>query len=304
MIRTYRDRDFSAVLTLQNECSAVDEPGRSISETELRQRLEAPGIDPTSDLFVAQDNGVIVGQSAMWKEVGKSFACAWISFNLHPNHRDVTLGHRLLDRAEMRGRELLEGEPQPASFLSPTLETVTYKRTLLEERGYLPTRYFWEMILPKDVPTPSLPENPEIVLRTLNKSSDDIGVLTELLNTSFEGHWQMPSITHEQMRHYLNSYEASLYLLAEMDGKLIGNCINVVRDDGTAWVEALGVAKFYRGRGIGRALLLAGVLALRRAGAGDIFLNVDSENRSGATRLYDGVGFKKASTSIAYQKYL
>jgi mycothiol synthase len=304
LIRTYQDGDFDTVLTLRNDCHAVDEPGRIISEKELRQRFAAPGIDPTNDLFVALDGGAIVGQSSTRKEVGETFACAWISLDLHPDHRDIALGHRLLDRAETRGRELLESEAQPASFLSPTLETVAYRRTLLEERGYTAARYFWKMILTMDVPTPPSPVNSKVKVRTLNKSSDDIALLTELLNTSFEGHWQMPNITQEQMHHYLNSYEASLYLVAEMDKKLIGNCINVIRDDGSAWVEALGVAKPYRGQGIGRMLLLAGVRALRRAGAGDIFLSVDSQNRSGATRLYDEVGFKRESTSIAYQKHL
>lgn len=304
MIRTYQDGDFDAVLSLRNDCFAVDEPGRIISERELRQQFTAPGIDPANDLFVAHNGNAIVGQSSTRKEVGEVFACAWISLDLHPDHHDVALGHRLLDRVETRGRELLESEAQPASFLSPTLETVTYKRTLLEKRDYLPTRYFWKMLLPKDVPTPPPPVNVEVTVRTLNKSSDDIALLTKLLNTSFEGHWQMPNITQEQMHHYLNSYKASLYLVAEMDEKLIGNCINVIRDDGSAWVEALGVAKSCRGRGIGRTLLLAGVRALRRAGVGDIFLSVDSENRSGATRLYDEVGFKRRSTTIAYQKHL
>ena len=46
------------------------------------------------------------------------------------------------------------------------------------------------------------------------------------------------------------------------------------------------------GRGLGLALLRHGFGALYRRGDRQVFLDVDSENRTGATRLYERAGMR------------
>ncbi|NES22531.1 MAG: GNAT family N-acetyltransferase [Symploca sp. SIO3E6] len=66
------------------------------------------------------------------------------------------------------------------------------------------------------------------------------------------------------------------------------------------WIDALGTRRGFRKRGLGRAMLLAGMQRLQAAGVDTVRLGVDSENPSGALRLYKSVGFRKVHTHISF----
>jgi len=99
------------------------------------------------------------------------------------------------------------------------------------------------------------------------------------------------------------------------------------------WVDILGVRRAYRHRGLGRALLLAGLHALKeagmesatplvlrhlsytlgpeaqgfratRTGPKDSGLGVDADSLTGATRLYESVGFAERRRYILYRRPL
>ena len=73
-----------------------------------------------------------------------------------------------------------------------------------------------------------------------------------------------------------------------------GNDVAAVRNDpernGGGYVGALGVARPWRGKGLGRALLLRTFAEFYARGAPRVTLGVDAENPTGATKLYEGVG--------------
>ena len=56
--------------------------------------------------------------------------------------------------------------------------------------------------------------------------------------------------------------------------------------------------------GLTRALLLEGMRALRRRGCTHLVLGVDSQNPTGAMRLYESVGFREWRTVVAFRKLL
>ncbi|WP_371357296.1 GNAT family N-acetyltransferase [Hydrocoleum sp. CS-953] len=64
----------------------------------------------------------------------------------------------------------------------------------------------------------------------------------------------------------------------------------------------LGTRRGFRKRGLGKAMLLSGMQRLRDVGMDKALLGVDAENPSGATRLYESVGFRKVHTNIFYVK--
>jgi mycothiol synthase len=65
----------------------------------------------------------------------------------------------------------------------------------------------------------------------------------------------------------------------------------------------LGVDPDYRGSGLGRKLLLAGLSYLKRKGLQIAELTVDSENKV-ACALYKSMGFKPWTSSLWYEKRL
>jgi ribosomal protein S18 acetylase RimI-like enzyme len=64
-----------------------------------------------------------------------------------------------------------------------------------------------------------------------------------------------------------------------------------------------GVHPDYRGRGLGRAVLLGGMTYLTENGAKTIELEVDDLNRS-AKELYRSAGFREVGHSLWYERAL
>jgi ribosomal protein S18 acetylase RimI-like enzyme len=62
--------------------------------------------------------------------------------------------------------------------------------------------------------------------------------------------------------------------------------------DGHGWVNSLAVRDAWRRRGIGEALLRAAFAAFRERGTTTVVLNVDRDNTTGATRLYERAGMR------------
>jgi mycothiol synthase len=65
----------------------------------------------------------------------------------------------------------------------------------------------------------------------------------------------------------------------------------------------LGVAPDYRGKGIGRELVMAGLTRLKSKGLGIAELTVDSENKT-ARALYQSLGFEVQANTLWYEKVI
>ena len=73
-------------------------------------------------------------------------------------------------------------------------------------------------------------------------------------------------------------------------------------ESGEAYIDLIGVAADYRGRGLGRRLVLAGLSALRpMPGLRQVNLTVAAGNAA-AMRLYDSLGFLKERDMVAWRK--
>ncbi|MEY4339879.1 MAG: hypothetical protein RLZ14_1729, partial [Actinomycetota bacterium] len=79
----------------------------------------------------------------------------------------------------------------------------------------------------------------------------------------------------------------------EADDKLLGR-----RD---AWIDNLGTLPEWRGRGVATALIAASLHAFTAEGLTHASIGVDSENPSGAARLYRALGFAPVRRSITHQ---
>ena len=87
------------------------------------------------------------------------------------------------------------------------------------------------------------------------------------------------------------NYDPTLWLVARNEGETVGVLTaNVSGDHG--WVGEIGVLATHRGRGIAGALLRRSFATFAARGFGRVMLNVDAENPTGATALYEGVGMR------------
>jgi ribosomal protein S18 acetylase RimI-like enzyme len=87
------------------------------------------------------------------------------------------------------------------------------------------------------------------------------------------------------------TFDPSLWFLA-MDGDAVAGVLmgEILPDRG--WVNDLAVRRPWRGRGLGEALLRHSFGEFYRRGQRTVSLGVDSQNLTGATRLYQRVGMR------------
>lgn len=84
----------------------------------------------------------------------------------------------------------------------------------------------------------------------------------------------------------------STWLLADAGGQPCGS-IQGIQDRGRGAIQNVGVLPEYRGRGVGRALILRALHGFQQLGLGLGMLEATAENER-AVRLYRRLGFRKA----------
>jgi len=168
---------------------------------------------------------------------------------------------------------------------------------VLRSLGFRPIRRFWRMICDLTGMDGTEPPAPEGVTKREVDGPDDRLQLHRLYYESFAEHFGM---THVQdVESWLAELDAKAghvpqrWWIAELDGEPVGFCIS---DDsraefGEGYVPLIGVVSSARGRGIARWLLQCAAADAVRRGRTAIGLSVDGANTTGATALYESVGY-------------
>lgn len=164
----------------------------------------------------------------------------------------------------------------------------------LESLGFAYDHSFWRFGLDPEraVPLPTLPND----LSSTSYSDSDTLPYIDLINTSFLDHPTPLRVTLEQIEHVHakpNFDPAAIVILRTAQDEMIGFCttgIDRESDPPVGHINLVGVLREYRGRGLGRWLLLWGIERLRSQGIETIELSVDAGNEN-AVGLYRSVGF-------------
>ena len=222
----------------------------------------------------------------------------WVA--VRPEYRGRGLSTELLERGERRAREA-----GAESLMAGMLAGNERARTLLEARGFREVRRFYRMQIDFDGEPPAPDPVDGIVIDTFRR--EDARLFHATLNEAFADDWGFHAMPFDEwVSHRLEQPETdtSLWFVA-WDGEDVAG---VIRCDGTrfdgGWVGGLGVRKPWRGRGIGMALLRRAFVEFHRRGAPHVGLGVDTENASGATRLYERAGMRVMTEDIVFEKAL
>jgi mycothiol synthase len=211
---------------------------------------------------------------------------------VHPEHRRRGLGSSLLDQIEGRAAQLLAGVP--AAKLRHSMNAGdTDAAAMLEARGLHPVRHFWHMGI--DLAGPVEPGRaPEGIEITVVDPQADLRSMHTTLTEAFAEDWGYhPEPFDRWAEDYAGSpnYDPTLWLQARDGAMAVGALAAMVLGD-RGWVGEIGVLRSHRGRGIADALLRRSFATFADRGSARVMLNVDSENPTGATALYERVGMR------------
>jgi ribosomal protein S18 acetylase RimI-like enzyme len=124
---------------------------------------------------------------------------------------------------------------------------------------------------------------------------------------TFEDSCEPLEETYEDCAHDLlgpSALAPDLWVLATAEGDPAGFAICHPHsvDTELGWVRILGVRRSWRGRGLGRALLLNVFSGFRRHDMERAELGVDAESPTGANRLYESAGMHVSARFEIYEK--
>lgn len=185
---------------------------------------------------------------------------------------------------------------------------------LAASAGFLPVRTLWRMTRPlagpasPQLPHPDLPDG--VTLRAFLPGADEAAWL-ELNREAFTDLPDQQAWTGADLAARIAQpwFDPAGFLLAhDRDGVLVGfhwTKVHVAGDEhpeaAIGEVYVVGVAPAARGRGLGRALTLAGLHHLRGQGLGQAMLYVDSANGA-AISLYLSLGFAFKDAHTRYHR--
>jgi len=298
-IRRYQPSDFDKYVLLIAEAERLNPTGRCASPQIVAEQLEKPNYSPEQDLFILWSDD-IAGYMDVKPElgIGRVVLDCWV----HPEHRRRGLATKLLSYSMNRAKEL------GAEVVHVNIrEDNTIATRVLHRLGFSLIRRYFELGL-------NIARIDELDMahatpdcRYLQPGEE--GKLTQLQNSTFAGAWGYNPNTVEEIIFRINSSTCSredIILIDEKD-KAIGYCwTGISCEEGMHSIRKgrilmLGVAPDYRRKGVGRRLVLAGLVRLRSNGLQVANLTVDSENKA-ACGLYLSIGFEVQANTFWYQK--
>lgn len=255
----------------------------------LRDEWSRVGFDLATDAWIVADGeGTIVAYGQVLRDE-PSIVEGWGV--VHPKHRGRGIGVSLMNRIEQRAPELAAGLPS-VRFRHAIDADDGAAAAMLRARGLRRVRHFWHMRIDL-VGTVEPGPAPGIEITAI-EASHDLPAVHAVLDEAFADDWgHHPEPFHRWAEEQTTSpsYDPTLWLLARVGGEPVGALTaNVWGDRG--WVNEIGVLPPNRGRGIGSALLRRSFAIFARRGFQSAFLNVDAENPTGATVLYERVGMR------------
>jgi mycothiol synthase len=296
--------DAEAVAALKRSID-IDRWGESEATVDdVRAEWALPGLSLDDDVWVVDHSGgSVVAYGLCWAEAPEDAAAEQL---VDPAHRGRGLNELLLGRCEARAAELVgAGAPLRGATLAVWAHESDARRLrLLDGRGYRRERAFLrlERDLDEDMEAPVWPAG--IRVATFRPGVDDAAVHAAH-EEAFADHYGPAETDLEAWMHSRFAREGpdlGLWLVAWDGGEVVGG-IEAMETPSGAYLGELFVRPPWRGRGIGRALMLEECAELRRRGMGNAFFAVDAANPTGALRLHQSIGFRSSrGATLLYEK--
>ena len=237
-----------------------------------------------------------VGYAQVTHEESATHPATWaLEYVVDPHHRrpDLGIARTLLDAAmglvaEAGGGHIHMWVPKPTDASDTLAAAIGLRRgrELCQLRRPLP-----------------IDEPPNVQVRPFVPGQDEAAWL-EVNNRAFHWHpeqggWDMETLLNREEQPW---FDPSGFLLHERDGKLAAFCwtkVHTHHDPPLGEIYVIAVDPGFRGLGLGRSLVVAGLDHLAERGLTTAMLYVDSDN-AGARRLYEDLGFAVDHVDRAY----
>lgn len=296
---------MAAVINAYYESEDIDE--LATPERLAQQYEHLTNCDPETDIVIAEAGGEIVGYArTTWDDPIEGYRAYWVIHEAHP--LSPGLADRLHSWAEKRAREVAaRHDVDDRRFTSWTKEN-SAKSKLLAKDGYAASRFGVEMVRGlDDIPQRPLPDGIEI--RPVVE--DQWRALWEADVEAFRHHRGFSEPTEEDYAGWLAdpNWDPDIWVVAWDEEGVAGQVRNFIdaaenqkMDRLRGYTEFISTARRWRKRGVASALIARSLQVLKDRGMTEAALGVDTDNLSGAHRLYESLGYARGEVWGFYEK--
>jgi mycothiol synthase len=311
--------DFPLMLPVVGASQACDGEEHVLSVATIeRDYAENYTCDPQHDVIMIEVNGGLVGYARCgWEsELGDKTRIYYSVGFLLPGWRRKGIGSGVLRWLEQRLQAIAAEHPANCEkqFNNSYSNQQAGKAALLQAFGYTPVRVGQDMLRETldDIPDHPLPEGLE--LRPV--TPDHYKSLWDAANEAMRDHWGMVALDERDYQSWLNNpfvFQPQHWQVAwDIAGNQIAGQVRtfILADENEkygrkrGYTEFISVRRPWRRRGLARALISRSLQLQKSLGMTESALGADSENLTGAIRIYEDMGFKVIKTYTTVRKPL
>jgi mycothiol synthase len=305
--------DIDDVAALLAAAEKADDTGEHLDAEDLAEWWLNDLVDLTRDGVAIHDGG---GALAGWATViapptFRDVFGVYLEGRVHPDRRGRGLGRALLAWQLGRGAEVhAERHPEsPARLTVVVPEAMTALESLARRAGMSAVRWYRLMERPLRE-LPGEPAAPAVELAPFTWDRDDeVRRAHNAAFTQHHGSSERDQASWEVMFTGQRSFRPDLSVLALANGAVVAYALVYVYESDTratgvrtAHFGQIGTLPEFRGRGLASAVIAAALRAAAAAECDAAGLQVDSDNVTGALRLYEGMGFTTRRTQVSWAR--
>jgi ribosomal protein S18 acetylase RimI-like enzyme len=291
----------------------ADNEERSITLDEIKNDYEhLTHSDPQEDLIFAEINANPIAYSRVeWYQEENPNNRIYTHFiYILPEWREMGIEETMMHWCESRLSTIAEKHPFDSKRYFQTFNTDRNPRfnKIIESLGYQATRYFFEMSRPlEEIPAAELPEDVEV----RPAEEKDFRKIWDASIEAFRDHWGFAEPNEQDYKGYRESkyFQPELWQVAWHGDEVVGSVLNYIDHDYNqkydkkrGWTEEITTHRDWRRKGIAGALIVRSMQMHKAKGMTEVALGVDTNNLTGAHRLYQRLGYQKIKTMTTYRK--
>ena len=307
--------DYPKMYAIFSKLHAVGQcPGGTTVESLRAEYSNLSHTDPRDDLIFIDICGETVAFGGVYweRQVATKQYTYGITFRVDPLWQGKGIEQSLIVWGELRGRHYTEVLPEGSNgyFNAECREKDQTRFNILTKYGFTVNRYYHSMSRPLvDLPESPLPDG--ITVRPALPK--DFRKIWQASCEAFMDEYGASEPTEEWYQSYKASpnFQPFLWQVAWEGDEVVGSVQNFISLEENelegrqrGYTEGISVRKQWRGRGIARSLICRSMAMFKAMNMDEVALTADTQNPTGAMRLYINLGYRPYLTTLELHKPL